>query len=339
MDIVLGVSMAPSTVHMVLVEGENADGVTVDQDDFDVDAGGAGAPDRVVSAILGTREGAAAGGYRLTSTGVTINDQVQASVLRDALADRKVENVMLVSAFLAAAALAQTVGGAIGYTRTALLFVEPDSATLAVVDSADGSIAEVRRQVLPADDALALAELAAMTAGVRGLASDPDGVFVVGSGVNVGMIKPQLEAASPVPVSVPEEPETALARGAALASAHAPLFESSTSALAWAQDPGTGVVDPDLDALRFAYVSAGDYDATLAKEALAYSAVGDDDPELVGSRLRELSTEETPRGRKPFLLAGSALAALFVVGVAALVIALAVSIRPTAALQPAPGQH
>ena len=34
--IVLGVSMAPTKVRMVLVEGENADGVTVDQDNFDV---------------------------------------------------------------------------------------------------------------------------------------------------------------------------------------------------------------------------------------------------------------------------------------------------------------
>ncbi|GAB4945950.1 hypothetical protein MAHJHV50_50790 [Mycobacterium avium subsp. hominissuis] len=40
-----------------------------------------------------------------------------------------------------------------------------------------------------------------------------------------------------------EEPETALARGAALAAANAPLFASSTAALAYAQDPGTGAVD------------------------------------------------------------------------------------------------
>ncbi|MDT7734379.1 MAG: hypothetical protein QOE12_1553, partial [Mycobacterium sp.] len=38
MDTVLGVSMAPTAVRMVLVEGENADGVTVDEDGFDVNA-------------------------------------------------------------------------------------------------------------------------------------------------------------------------------------------------------------------------------------------------------------------------------------------------------------
>ncbi len=47
---------------MVLVEGENADGVTVEHDDFDVADDAQTAPERVVSAILGTREGAAKAG-------------------------------------------------------------------------------------------------------------------------------------------------------------------------------------------------------------------------------------------------------------------------------------
>ena len=44
MDIVLGVSMAPKAVRMVLVEGENGDGATVDEDNFDVAAGEDTAP-------------------------------------------------------------------------------------------------------------------------------------------------------------------------------------------------------------------------------------------------------------------------------------------------------
>jgi hypothetical protein len=58
-DIVLGVSMAPATVRMVLVEDEGAGGVTVDQDDFDVSPGAAAvaAADQVIDAILGTRAG------------------------------------------------------------------------------------------------------------------------------------------------------------------------------------------------------------------------------------------------------------------------------------------
>ena len=62
MDIVLGVSMTPTTVRMVLVEGEKADGVTVDHDVFEVTAPKAAqqtSRDQVVAAVLGTKESAA----------------------------------------------------------------------------------------------------------------------------------------------------------------------------------------------------------------------------------------------------------------------------------------
>jgi hypothetical protein len=78
--------MAPTTVRMVLVEGENADGVTVDEENFGVtdgeDSAIFSAPDQVVAAILGTREGANEAGYHLLSTGVTWSDQQEAAELR-----------------------------------------------------------------------------------------------------------------------------------------------------------------------------------------------------------------------------------------------------------------
>jgi hypothetical protein len=60
----------------------------------------------------------------------------------------------------------------------------------------------------------------------------------------------------------------------------------STRAVAWAQDPG---------------------------------------PEFVDPRLLDFSVSDSEQQDKPFLLVGSALAALFVVGMAALVAALAIS--------------
>ncbi len=346
MEIVLGVSVAPSAVRMVLVEGENADGVTVEHDDLDVMDGTQTAPERVVSAILGTREGAREGGYQLSSTGVTWSNPAEANALREALAGRKVENVMLVSAFLAAAALAQSVGSATRYARTALLFVEPDAATLAVVSSDDGSITEIHRQLLSHDDESAVSEITELAAGAQRLESNPDGLFVVGSGVNVAMIKSELDKATPLPVSVPEEPDMALARGAALASAHAPLFSCSTRAQAWAQDPGTGELYPALASAGYAYIApAGvnydevDYNVTADNEPLAYSALPEsgavvggalpdlaDDPELVDSRMLDFSTGIQPRERKPMLVTGG-VAALFVIGVLGLAIALAVGMR------------
>lgn len=337
MDIVLGVAVTPTAVRMVLVEGDDADGVTVDQDGFAV--GDQGVPEQVVSAVLGTREGAREGGYRLTSTGVAVGDQRQASLLRAALAERRVNNVTLVSAFLAAAALTQTVGAALGYARTALLFVQPHAATVAVVESADGAITELRQVDLPASDVSALAELTALTAGVPALSPRPDGTFVVGAGVDVGRIKATLEAASTVPLSVPEEPDTALARGAALASAHAPLFNSSTSALAWARDPGTGPVDPDRIALGYNYVAGAteDYDATAGERALAYSAVGGDDLDV--EETTGLGAARITRRRRPMLVGASAVGVFVVLGVTAAVVALAVGIGPTALHQPDSGSR
>ncbi len=340
MDTVLGVSMAPTAVRMVLVEGENGDGATVEEDKFNVSAGDDEATftaaDTVVSAILGTREGAAEGGYQLASTGVTFTDPIEAAALRDALAAHKVENVMLVSAFLAAAALAQTVGNHTNYAQTALLYIEPDSATLAVVDSADGSITDVRREALPDDDDAAVAKLASMVSGAEALPTQPDAVFVVGSGIDIPMIKPVLEGATTLPLTAPEEPDTALARGAALASANAPLFASSTAALAYAQDPGTGAVDPL--AITPGYFAAS---AIAGDGALAYSAVHDDAGYPYTGEHTALTTliGAGDGDHRSFRLLGSMLAAVFIVGVAALVISLAVAIRPTASVRPDPGRN
>ena len=70
MDTVLGVSMAPTTVRMVLVEGENADGITVDEENFGIangeDPATFSAPDQVVAAILGDRKST-----RLNSSHIT----------------------------------------------------------------------------------------------------------------------------------------------------------------------------------------------------------------------------------------------------------------------------
>jgi len=242
--------MAPTRVHVVLVEGENAYGVTVRQDNFDLKTNGDAptitAPDQVISAILGALEDAAESGHQVTSTGVTWADPAGAAALREGLAARKIENVMLVPAFLAAAALAQAVGNATNFAHTALLYVEPDTATLAVVNTADGSIADVRRRFLPKNDDEAVAELVEMVKGADEIEACPEGVFVIGSCVDIPLIKPALEAATSLPVSAPEEPEMALARGAALASANAPFFASSTTALAYPQEPGTAKVNPYL---------------------------------------------------------------------------------------------
>jgi len=356
-DTVLGVSMAPTTVRIVLVEGQNADGATVDEDNFAVTNGDDPAtfsgPNQVVAAILGTREGANEAGYDLLSTGVTWSNQSEATELRDALTARKVENVMLVSAFLAAAALAQSMGSATGYARAALLYVEPDAATLAVVNTTDGSITDVQREQLPDDDDQAVAALVSMVSAAEGLEEHPEGLLVVGSGVDIPLIKPALEEATSLPLSVPEQPETALARGAALASANAPLFASSTAALAYALDPGTGSVSQHAHAPGYLAVAEAVPSGEPGADALAYSAVADDsaavytqlgpDAYVADDEHHDFTTGMYPDfsqleqhehvSRTPFLAAMSVLI-IFVAGVMALVISLAFSIRPSASSRP-----
>src|SRR3984885_4332364 len=343
MDIVLGVSMAPTSVRMLLVEGENADGLTIEDNQFDIadddEAATLSAADQVISAILGTREGATEAGHELTSTGVTWTDPVDAAGLHEALATSKIENVMLVSAFMAAAALAQTVGNTVGDHHTALLFLERDTATLAVVDSADGAISDVHKELIPGDS---VAELAGMLAGLGELEPQPQSVFIVGTGVDVAAIKPQLETLTALPVSAAEEPETALAWGAALASANAPLFASSTAALAYAQDPGTGAVDPF--AVSPGYLAAPDVPlgTELGEDDLAYSAVPDEEAE-VHTVAQDVVSEEhldhEPEERRPLVLVGSILAVVFVAAALSLEVALALGIRPSVALLPRPLQN
>ncbi|OBH51744.1 hypothetical protein [Mycobacterium sp. E2479] len=318
MDIVLGVSMAPRTVRLVAIEGQNADGVTVEQEEFEVGAAGnsadspADALDQVIDAIIGSREGVLEGGHRLTATGVTWSDPAGVGALREAIAGHELDGVMLVAPLLAAAVLAQTVGYALGYERLAMLFVEPANATLAVVDVADGSIVDLHRRQIGDGSAGGLAaELAAMVSGLDARGSRADGVFLIGCGTDIVALKSTVEAATPLPVTGPEEPDMALARGAALASANAPLFASSTAALAYALDPGTGELS--LPAISPTYLDDWD-DADVGTDARAYSAVPDYD--------------ERPPGRpRSMLLAGSALVGI-VAAIGGVVLVTLTSDRP-----------
>lgn len=339
MDIVLGVSLTPKTVRMVLVEGEKGDGAIVDHDTFEVSGGDGSATstatDQLVSAVLGTQESATEGGHVLKAIGVTWNDRTEAAALRDGLAARGVTDVMLVSELHAAGALAQAAGRAVGYERTALLFIDRDAATLSVVRSDDGSIVKVLSRSLHSTDALAV--LTDMVSAVEAQDAPPQGMFVVGAGVDIASVKAHLADLVSLPVNAPEESGLALARGAALAAANAPIFDATTAGLAYSLDPdGTTAGKPV--ALANAATQMAPVDGAAAA-AMAYSAYDDDfdgDPDV--DAYEPVDVPRAEEGRKPFLLVGSALTSIFVFGVVALVITLAVNIRPTVDQRPDPGQ-
>ncbi len=334
MDIVLGVSLTPKTVRLVLVEGVQADGAIVDHDTFDVapsdGSASSTASAQVVAAVQGTLESAREGGHQLKAIGITWSDHAAAAELRDAMAAAGIDDAILISELHAAGALAQTAGRAVGYESTGLLFLDRDTATLSVVRTDDGSIVKVLSKTLHSSDAMAV--LTDMASAVAAQHSPPQGMFVVGSGVDVAAVKSHLQDLVSIPVNAPEESGLALARGAAIAAANAPIFDASTVGLAYSQDPDGATAGNDYPGLAAAETELGVAGAVGAVAPLA-EGVG-----FAPSLDDDFLDAPADEGRKPFLLVGSALTSVFVIGVIALVISLAVSIRPTADQRPDPGQ-
>ena len=303
MEIVLGVWTTPTTIRMVLVEGEKADGVIVDHDVFDITTidgvATSSTSTQVIAAVLGTQESAVASGHHVVATGVTSSDPAESAALREALSVGGLDNVMLFSELEAAAALAQTIGRALGYDTTALMFIERDTATLSVVRTVDGATVNAVTRSLKGADPMAV--LTEMVTQLKSHEPQPDGMFVAGSGdVDLTSVKSHVENLVSVPVRAPDEPELALARAAALAAANAPRFDTSTVGLAYSQAPDEGTTGVDV------------VEAVMP---------GPDDGQ---------------EGRKPFLLAGSALTAIFGAGMVALAVSLAANIQPTADQRAAP---
>ena len=317
---------------MVLVEGSDANGVTIDHQCDTLVTGTAA--DQVLAGIFGTRDSAAEGGHRIASIGVAWTDRAAAAELKGMLRANDIDEVVLVSQLHAASALAQAIGQALGCERTALMFLERDTATLAVVRAADGAVVRVESRSLHADDAVA--GLQNMVAGLERLAQPPQAVFMVGSGIDVAALKPKIAAGTTLTVHAPEDGALALARGAALAAANAPRFEAETVGVT----PGTDV--PTVAGIITQRAPAG-YMAPLG-----YSAMPDDDPagdDPAGDDPADDDpadddpVESAETDPEPFMLVGSALMTIFVVGVLALLASIIITIRPAAEQRTDPGEN
>jgi hypothetical protein len=316
MEIALGVSMTSTTVHMVLVEGDKADGLTMECDQFATTAAletpAPSISEQVGAAILATQQSARRQGHHLGTSGIAVSNEGDADDLRTSLAARGVEDVILVGELQAAAALAHAVGRAVGYSATGLLFIKQRKATLCIVNSVDRSIVEVlSRSFIDADPTAVVTEMLADSP-----AQEPQGLFVVGAGEGVPAIKSRLEAATSLPIIFPEEPDWALARGAALAAATAPRFEASTSGLAYAQDPDEeDFVGPD--AMPTGSLAPAD---VVTKHAVV---------DHIERGVTRIPAERAAPMRQRFVPVGSLAASAVVIGIVAVVMAMAVSNAPT----------
>ncbi|MCB9415955.1 MAG: hypothetical protein H6522_01570 [Mycolicibacterium sp.] len=217
MDTVLGLSMTPTTVGLVLVEGDGRDGTTRDHDAFEIRRGGFSpvtTSEYVAEALSRTR--AIAGGQQLQSIGVTWSDDaaIEASLLLDSLADYGFRNVVPIRLPEATEAFARGIGEVIGSDVTSVCVVEPEGAVALVVDSRQNTVRSAVNYDLETDHDLTrwLSEV------VNRDGWHPDGLVLLGSGEDLDEIARHLELMLGIPVFAPAEAELALARGAALAS-------------------------------------------------------------------------------------------------------------------------
>jgi len=228
LETVLGLSMTPTTVGLVLVEGDGVEGATKGHDAFEVRRGGFSpvtTSEFVAEALSRTQ--AIAGGQRLQSIGVTWSDDasVEASLLLDSLADCGFDNVIPIRLPEATEAFARGIGQVIGSDVTAVCVVEPEAIVALIVDAHEGAVQTAVTYALETDQ-----DLIDWLSDMMGASEwEPDGLVLLGSGEGLESIARRLEQILGIPVFAPAEAELALARGAALASVN-----------------GIGVVDDQL---------------------------------------------------------------------------------------------
>lgn len=222
MEAVLGLSVTPSAVGLVLVEGQNADGSTVDREAFEIVSGRHSTPfhtsEQAAAAVLRTEAIAATRGQRLRSIGVTWSDgaDAEASLLLKSLNECGFDNVVPVRLPEATEALAWGIAEVIGYEVTAVCVIEPETVIMLIVHSGEGAVQTAVNHAIDTEESL-LRWLSAVFARADWR---PEALVMVGSGSELQAVMPRLETILSVPVFAPAESELALARGAALASAH-----------------------------------------------------------------------------------------------------------------------
>jgi hypothetical protein len=219
-DAVLGLSVTPSAVGLVLVEGQDADGATMDRGAIDVGfRGRSSAVQTCAQAAAAVRRSeaiAATRGHRLHSIGVTWSDDAnaEASLLLKSLTDSGFDNVVPVRLPEATEALARGIAEVIGYSTTAVCVLEPETVIALIVHLRDGAVqTSVNHRIVSEKDLIRWLSTVFTRADWQ-----PEALVMVGSGGDDELM-PILEEALSVPVFAPAEAQLALARGAALASA------------------------------------------------------------------------------------------------------------------------
>ena len=321
MDVTLGVSVAGADARIALLDASPPHAV-IDQSELDL----TGEPiSALVSTLVSTDRTLAQGGHRLVGTRVCSSDAEQAAELTAALVAADLTDVRVVAQPDAVSAVARSL--TLGET-VASLTADADTAALSIVDADSDTTSLIAVEpIRDGDGAAAYRTL------LERFNEEPGGatsVIVMGP-ADADHWTAALAEATPVPLRFLDAPEFAVARGAALAR-----FWEQTGAQSLSTYP-----DIELNAAE----------TVLGPQAqqLAYSQVDDPEDDVLGTAdvplqtpMRPLSAidpEEADEGagaaaaRPRVLLLGSTVAAIVIVGFAALAVSVAIGIRPTASEQ------
>lgn len=292
MDLVLGLSMTSSTVRWVLVDGTTGEGATVDRGSFDFDA--EVDPDDLLDVVL-----ADVVASPIHAIGVTWTNEAEAvaSGVLTALGARGYDNAIAISELEAGDMLAAGIADICDYDDIAVCIIEPDAAVVAMVNSAGVTVDRIARPLDGAD----VVELPSSVIAMLELNEwQPGAIFVVGSARDLDLITSTLGDVTKSPVFSAAEADLALARGAALASAHA---VNTLDARASRQPSRAGALATVFAAAVVTFVvsisAAVGLSLTGDKEAAPQAASAGEEPVAVADDAPPAVKKTTPAEARP----------------------------------------
>ncbi len=260
MDLALGVAVAGPVARLALLESNTGGQGVVDESVVDL----ANDPiARLTETVVGTDRLLADQSHRLVATRLCWSDHAQAGELRQALEDSGVHNVAAVPEFEALQALVRSLSGGRGQRTSAVLQLDAETAMLSIVNGGEHAT-PVATQPFDGSDAATTAGVLLGRLGEQSAAAEE--VYLVGSATDLTGIAQQLQETSALPVAVPDDPDFAIARGAALAGVTTafgyPVADVTTAAPAFAPDATTAApaFAPDATMAAPAFIP----DATMA---------------------------------------------------------------------------
>jgi hypothetical protein len=335
-DVVLGVAVAGSIARLALV-GPAAGGYAAIKHSV-VDLG-INPFETLTRAVVDTQQALVDEGRHLVATRLYSPDPAQAQAFSQALAGAGVGNVALSSEAEAVSALLRGILGVGALPGSLVLQVTAEAATLWGLGAAD-ALATVLA-VVALEDVVDVAT-AAVDMVLDFLRTAPFEVaaalqmaYVMGTFEDLAEVVEQLRARSPLRAELLDHPEFAIASGAAVAPVAAAALASPD---ATAMAPAVG---PAGDATTIA-PTAGLAESRAEEPQLAYSMTDDGEPLPVeGDEYYDDEEAQTTAQRLSgrSLLISNAVVAFAVIGFASLAVAVAVTVRPTAAAEPVVGHQ